>query len=62
MDEASGDAAVRVDPERPEAIADGIRAAVGDTAELRAKGLAHAKTFSWRHVGELFVEGYERFA
>ena len=26
------------------------------------RGLAHARAFSWRRVGELFLEGYERFA
>jgi glycosyltransferase involved in cell wall biosynthesis len=62
MDEASGAAAVRVDPERPEAIAAGIREAVARADELRARGLDHARRFSWRRVGELFLEGYERFA
>jgi hypothetical protein len=29
---------------------------------LRERGLAHARRFSWRRVGEIFLEGYERFA
>lgn len=58
LDEASGAAAVRADPESPQAIADGIRAALSRHDELRAKGLEHVKQFSWRHVGELFVDGY----
>jgi glycosyltransferase involved in cell wall biosynthesis len=62
MDEASGDAAVRVDPESPEAIAAGIRDALARSGELRAKGLEHARGFSWRRVGELFLEGYETYA
>jgi glycosyltransferase involved in cell wall biosynthesis len=62
MDEAAGDAAVRADPDSAEAIAAAIREAVARHAELRAKGLAHAAHFSWRHVGEVFLEGYERFA
>jgi alpha-1,3-rhamnosyl/mannosyltransferase len=62
LDEASGDAAVRVDPESPQAIADGILEALARADELRAKGLAHAQTFSWRRVGELFLEGYEHVA
>ena len=42
MDEACGDAAVRADPESPEAIAAAIRDALGRRDELRAKGLEHA--------------------
>jgi alpha-1,3-rhamnosyl/mannosyltransferase len=62
MDEAAGDAAVRSDPESPPAIADGIREAVARRDELRELGLTHARRFSWRRVGEIFLEGYERFA
>ena len=62
MDEASGDAAVRVDPESPQAIAAGIREALARRAELRKKGIAHARAFAWRHTGAVFLEGYERFA
>ncbi len=62
LDEACGDAAVRVDPERPEAITAGIRDALGRRDELRALGLAHAAGFSWRRTGEVFRGGYERFA
>ena len=62
LDEASGDAAVRVDPESPEAIAAAVREALERRDELRAKGLAHAASFSWRRVGELFLEGYARYA
>jgi glycosyltransferase involved in cell wall biosynthesis len=62
MDEAAGDAAVRADPEDPAAIAAAIRDALSRREELRAKGLAHAKQFTWRRVGEIFLEGYARFA
>jgi len=62
MDEASGDAAVRVDPESPQAIASGILDALTRRDELRAKGIEHARRFTWRRAGEVFLEGYERFA
>jgi glycosyltransferase involved in cell wall biosynthesis len=62
LDEASGDAALRADPESPAAIAASIREAIGRRDELVARGLAHARSFSWRRVGESFLEGYERFA
>ncbi|HEX4680176.1 MAG TPA: glycosyltransferase family 1 protein [Gaiellaceae bacterium] len=62
MDEASGDAAVRADPESPQAIASGIFEAITRRDELRTKGIEHARRFSWRKTGEVFLEGYERFA
>jgi glycosyltransferase involved in cell wall biosynthesis len=62
LDEAAGEAAVRADPESPQAIADAVREAVGRRHELRALGLAHVERFSWRRVGEVFREGYVRFA
>jgi glycosyltransferase involved in cell wall biosynthesis len=62
LDEASGDAAVRVDPDDPAAIADGIRAALAAPEELVRRGLEHARGFSWRSVGETFLRGYEEAA
>ena len=62
MDDAADNAAVRVDPESPEAIANGIREAIARRDELRALGLEHVKQFSWQRTGELFLQGYERFA
>jgi glycosyltransferase involved in cell wall biosynthesis len=62
LDEAAGDAAVRADPESPEAFAGAIREALANRDALRAKGFEHVRQFSWRRVGELFLEGYERFA
>ncbi len=62
LDEASGDAAVRADPDSPEAIAAAIREALGRREELREAGLAHARGFTWRATGERFLEGYRRFS
>jgi alpha-1,3-rhamnosyl/mannosyltransferase len=62
LDEACGDAAVRADPESAVAVAEAVRQALERREELRAKGLAHAATFSWQRTGELFLEGYRRFS
>jgi alpha-1,3-rhamnosyl/mannosyltransferase len=58
LDEASGGAAVRVDPERPEAIAAGIERALVEREELIAAGLAHARRFTWRACGEAYLQGF----
>jgi glycosyltransferase involved in cell wall biosynthesis len=62
MDEASGGAAVRADPESATAIAAGILDALSRRDELRALGIEHARQFTWRRTGEVFLEGYERYA
>jgi glycosyltransferase involved in cell wall biosynthesis len=59
MDEASGDAAVRADPEDPEAIGAAIREAVARRDELVPRGREHAARFTWRAAGETFLAGYE---
>lgn len=58
LDEAAGDAAVRVDPESPEAIAEGLRKALSERESLVAKGLEHAKRFTWRACGEAHLRGW----
>ena len=58
LDEACGDAAIRVDPEDPEAIAAGIREALARRDELVERGLVHARTFTWRAVGEIMLAAY----
>jgi glycosyltransferase involved in cell wall biosynthesis len=62
LNEASGAAAVRCDPESPEAMAAAIREAFDRSEELRRLGLVHAAGFSWQRTGELFLEGYRRFS
>jgi glycosyltransferase involved in cell wall biosynthesis len=59
LDEASGAAAVRADPERPEAIAAALEQAVAERERLTVAGLEHARGFTWRAVGEIFLRGYE---
>ena len=59
LDEASGEAAIRADPESPEAIAAAIERALADRERLSAAGLEHARGFTWRAVGEIFLRGYE---
>jgi alpha-1,3-rhamnosyl/mannosyltransferase len=58
LDEACGDAAVRVDPESAEAIAAGIEEALADREVLTARGLAHASRFSWLETGRILLEAY----
>jgi glycosyltransferase involved in cell wall biosynthesis len=62
LDEASGGAAVRCDPESAEAIAAAVREALERREELRELGFDHAARFSWQRTGELFLEGYRRFS
>jgi glycosyltransferase involved in cell wall biosynthesis len=59
MDEACGEAAVRVDPDDPEAIAAGLRDALERREELVAAGLAHAQRFTWRRCGEIHLRAFE---
>ena len=59
LDEASGDAALRADPDDPAAFAAAIEQAVADRDRLVERGLEHVKAFSWAAVGETFLRGYE---
>ncbi len=62
MDEASGVAAVRADPDDPEAIVAAIREAGARREELVPAGLEHARRFTWRATGEVLLAGYEEAA
>ena len=58
LDEAAGDAAVRVDPDDAPAIARGIDEARERRDELILKGLDHARRFTWRATGEAVLRAY----
>jgi glycosyltransferase involved in cell wall biosynthesis len=59
LDEASGDAAVRADPDDPAAIAAAIERAIAERDRLVPLGLAHARRFTWGRVGEIMLGAYE---
>jgi glycosyltransferase involved in cell wall biosynthesis len=58
LDEASGDAAVRVDSDSAEAIAEGVRTALRRRDELVPRGLEHARRFDWVECGRVHLQGY----
>lgn len=58
LDEASGDAALRADPEDPAAFAASVEQALAERDRLVPLGLSHVSTLSWRTVGETFLRGY----
>ena len=58
LDEASGDAAVRVDPESAEAISTGVREALERREELVPRGLEHAARFTWLETGRVHLRSY----
>jgi glycosyltransferase involved in cell wall biosynthesis len=59
MDEASGGAAIRADPDSPEAIAAGIDRALAERATLKDRGLEHARRFTPRAQGEAILDAYQ---
>jgi glycosyltransferase involved in cell wall biosynthesis len=59
LDEASGDVAVRADPDDPAAIAGAIEDALARRNGLAAQGIVHASRFTWRAAGETFLCAYE---
>ena len=59
LDEACGDTAVRVDPRDPDAIAGGIRTALAQHEELAARGLAHARSFTWLENARAHLRAWE---
>jgi alpha-1,3-rhamnosyl/mannosyltransferase len=55
LDEASGDVALRADPEDAQAFADALERALDSP---RGTGVEHASRFSWRACGEAVLAGY----
>src|SRR5713101_1836059 len=65
LPEVAGGAAVLVDPYDPRSIADGIECVLGDKSlrtELREKGLARARQFSWEASVKRVQEIYRQAA
>jgi glycosyltransferase involved in cell wall biosynthesis len=58
LDEASGEVALRAEPDSAEAFAEAIERALGRREELRAPGIEHARQFSWRRCAEAVLAGY----
>jgi glycosyltransferase involved in cell wall biosynthesis len=55
LDEASGETALRADPDDPEAFADALEQALGAP---RGTGVERASKFTWRACGEAVLAGY----
>ncbi|GAA1919415.1 hypothetical protein GCM10009775_09980 [Microbacterium aoyamense] len=53
-----GDSGILVDPGDPDALRDGIDAALARWGELRREGLAHAEDFTWARVAEQKLDLY----
>jgi glycosyltransferase involved in cell wall biosynthesis len=58
LDEASGNVAVRADPENKEAIAAAIDQALDEADTLGSRGSEHARVFTPRSCGEAILRGY----
>jgi glycosyltransferase involved in cell wall biosynthesis len=61
-EEVAGGAAVLVDPRDPASIAEGIEQAAARREELRARGLARARGFTWERVAAETRRVYEEAA
>jgi glycosyltransferase involved in cell wall biosynthesis len=59
LDEACGEAAIRADPNSPEAIAAGIERALDERDALVPRGFEHAMRFTWRACGEAHLHGFD---
>jgi alpha-1,3-rhamnosyl/mannosyltransferase len=62
LDEASGDAALRADPDDPEALAAALERAIAAREELVEKGIRQARRFRWEDTGRAFLDGLAQSA
>jgi glycosyltransferase involved in cell wall biosynthesis len=62
LDEASGDAALRADPDRPEEWAAAVERALAERDELVRRGLEHARSFTWSGMGRRLLDGFREAA
>jgi glycosyltransferase involved in cell wall biosynthesis len=60
LDEASGDAALRADAERTEAIASMIERALAEAVTVGQRGAEHARRYTPRAQGAIVLGGYRR--
>jgi glycosyltransferase involved in cell wall biosynthesis len=58
MNEAAGEAALRADPGDPQAWAEALVEAVDRRAELVARGLEHARQFTWQRAAETMLAAW----
>ena len=58
MDEASGDAALRADPDDPAAFGAALAEAIRRRDELAPLGLAHAARFHWSETGGTMLAAF----
>jgi glycosyltransferase involved in cell wall biosynthesis len=58
LDEASGDVAIRADPDDPEAIAEAIAIAEARRGELVPRGIEHARAFTWEANAQVHLKAW----
>lgn len=64
LPEVVDDAGLKVDPDDPAELADALRTLLTDDtlhADLRARGLARARTYTWQRTASIVLEVYRRF-
>jgi alpha-1,3-rhamnosyl/mannosyltransferase len=58
LDEATGDAAVRFDPDDPSALIAAVYEALERRDDLVPRGLAWSRRFTWLETGRVHLQGY----